>query len=248
MGNRSYLGLGTHRAMLGASSTILKTTAAPRMKKPLAKTPKSSSSGPDDAYEQAWVARGFSAIAGVDEVGRGPLAGPVVAAAVILDLAQVPAGLDDSKALNAKKRDALYPLIMAQARAVSVASVPSAVIDRINIRQATLRAMALALAGLSVKPDVMLVDGRDLPPCHIKGEAVIGGDAKVLSIAAASIIAKVVRDRMMARLDLDYPAYGFAAHAGYGTAKHLEALASFGPCPHHRLSFAPLKLKTGQDL
>ena len=133
---------------------------------------------------------------------------------------------------------------MAQARAVSVASLPASVIDVINIRQATLRAMALALSGLSVKPDVMLVDGRDLPPFAAKGEAVIGGDGKVLSIAAASIIAKVTRDRMMARLDRHYPAYGFAAHAGYGTAKHLQALSQQGPTKHHRLSFAPLKQKT----
>ena len=196
---------------------------------------------PTDHTEQAWLAQGFSAIAGVDEVGRGPLAGPVVVAAVILDLAQVPTGLDDSKALNAKKRAALYPLIMVQARAVSIASVPASVIDEINIRQATLRAMAFALSGLSVKPDVMLVDGRDLPPFAAKGEAVIGGDAKVLSIAAASIIAKVTRDRMMAQLDRHYPVYGFAAHAGYGTAQHLAAIAAHGPSPQHRLSFAPLK-------
>ena len=214
---------------------------ATMMKKSLENKHPTINAGPTDHIERAWCARGFSAIAGVDEVGRGPLAGPVVAAAVILDLAQVPAGLDDSKALNAKKRAALYPLIMAQARAVAIASVPASVIDRINIRQATLRAMALALGGLSVKPDVMLVDGRDLPQFAAKGEAVIGGDAKVLSIAAASIIAKVARDRMMARLHLHYPAYGFSAHAGYGTAKHLEALAAHGPCPHHRLSFAPLK-------
>jgi ribonuclease HII len=204
--------------------------------------------GPHDHYEQAWLSQGFSAIAGVDEVGRGPLAGPVVAAAVILDLAQVPAGLDDSKALNAKKRMALYPLIMAQARAVCVASLPASVIDAINIRQATLRAMALALSGLSVKPDVMLVDGRDLPSFAAQGEAVIGGDGKVLSIAAASIIAKVTRDRMMATLDRHYPAYGFAAHAGYGTAKHLQALSQHGPTAHHRLSFAPLKEKTPSGL
>jgi ribonuclease HII len=214
------------------------------MKKPASSSKPNPAQGPDDRYERAWMARDFHAVAGVDEVGRGPLAGPVVAAAVILDLSAVPAGLDDSKALNARKRDLLYPQIMAQARAVSVASVPAGVIDRINIRQATLRAMALALAGLSVKPDAMLVDGRDLPAFPIEGEAVIGGDAKVLSIAAASIIAKVVRDRMMAQLDRHYPVYGFAAHAGYGTARHLAALKAHGPCPHHRLSFAPLR----QDL
>ena len=187
------------------------------------------------------MARGFHAIAGVDEVGRGPLAGPVVAAAVILDLDAMPLGLDDSKALNARKRADLYPQIMGQARAVAVASVPAPVIDRINIRQATLRAMARALAGLSIKPDAMLVDGRDLPDIALKGEAVIGGDAKVLSIAAASIIAKVVRDDMMAALDLRYPVYGFSDHAGYGTARHLEAIRLHGPCPHHRRSFAPLR-------
>jgi ribonuclease HII len=204
--------------------------------------------GPDTQFEDTWNARGFHAVAGVDEVGRGPLAGPVVAAAVILDLECVPAGLNDSKALNAKKRDALYPVILAQARAVSVASVPANLIDRINIRQATLRAMTLALQGLSIKPDAMLVDGRDLPPFACAGEAVIGGDARVVSIAAASVIAKVVRDRMMARLDLHYPVYGFATHAGYGTAKHLAALAAHGPSPHHRLSFAPLRQSAFQGL
>lgn len=211
------------------------------MKKPASSAPNKSASRPDDRYERAWTARGFHAIAGVDEVGRGPLAGPVVAAAVILDLDSLPAGLDDSKALNARKRAELYPQIMARARAVAVATVPAPVIDRINIRQATLRAMAGALAGLSIRPDAMLVDGRDLPDIALKGEAVIGGDAKVLSIAAASIIAKVVRDDMMTALDLRYPAYGFSAHAGYGTARHLEALRLHGPCPHHRLSFAPLR-------
>ena len=217
------------------------------MKKPAVqktRMPKSlegQKTSPDDRYERAWMAQGFHAIAGVDEVGRGPLAGPVVAAAVILDLDAIPVGLDDSKALNARKRADLYPQIMAQARAVAVASVPAPIIDRINIRQATLRAMAGALAGLSIKPDAMLVDGRDLPAVALKGEAVIGGDAKVLSIAAASIIAKVVRDDMMTALDLRYPAYGFSAHAGYGTARHLEAIRLHGPCPHHRLSFAPLR-------
>jgi ribonuclease HII len=211
------------------------------MKVPVSRSKQQSPTGPDASYEQAWIARGYRAVAGVDEVGRGPLAGPVVAAAVILDLAHVPAGLDDSKALNAAKRAVLYPQIMAQARAVSVASVPARVIDHINIRQATLRAMAGALAGLSIRPDAMLIDGRDLPPVALEGEAVIGGDAKVLSIAAASIIAKVVRDRMMTELDQRYPVYGFAAHAGYGTARHLAAIRTQGPCPHHRLSFAPLR-------
>ena len=180
-------------------------------------------------------------IAGVDEVGRGPLAGPVVAAAVILDLACVPAGLADSKTLSAKKRAALFALIMEHAQAVAVASVPASVIDQINIRQATLRAMAGALSALSIKPDAILVDGRDLPVFPVAGEAVIGGDGKVLSIAAASIVAKMMRDQMMERLGAHYPVYGFADHAGYGTARHLEALKTHGPCPVHRLSFAPLK-------
>lgn len=186
------------------------------------------------------MAAGLMRIAGVDEVGRGPLAGPVVAAAVILDPLNLPQGLDDSKALSASKRERLYDLIMDRA-AVAISSVPAAVIDRINIRQATLLAMTRAVLALAVSPDHVLVDGRDVPPLPCSGQALIGGDGRSLSIAAASIVAKVTRDRLMARLALHDPRYGFEKHAGYGTRQHLAAISLHGPTAYHRLSFAPLK-------
>ena len=209
------------------------------MKAPVSK-PKPVKTAPDFKREQALLSSGFKWIAGVDEVGRGPLAGPVVAAAVILDPENLPSGLNDSKTLSASRRDALYLEIMRHA-CVAVASVPAPVIDRINIRQATLLAMSRAVKALSVAPDHVLVDGRDVPALPCSGEALIGGDGKSLSIAAASIIAKVTRDRLMERLSEHDPRYGFAAHAGYGTALHLAALAQYGPSQYHRLSFAPLK-------
>jgi ribonuclease HII len=192
------------------------------------------------ARELAARAEGFTCIAGLDEVGRGPLAGPVVSAAVVLDLDNVPRGLADSKALTAARREALFAEILATSR-VGIASVSHQEIDTINIRQASLLAMCRALAALPCKPDMALVDGNDPPGLPCATEAVIKGDSHIASIAAASIVAKVVRDRMMARLGQAYPAYGFASNAGYSTKAHLSAVANEGPCPFHRLSFSPLR-------
>lgn len=190
--------------------------------------------------ELAARAQGYTCVAGLDEVGRGPLAGPVVSAAVVLDLDRVPEGLADSKALTAAKRETLFAEILATSK-VGIASVSHAEIDTINIRQASLLAMCRALAALPCKPDMALVDGNDPPALPCSTEAVIKGDSSIASIAAASIVAKVIRDRMMARLGESYPAYGFANNAGYSTQMHLSVLASEGPCPFHRLSFSPLR-------
>jgi len=187
---------------------------------------------------------GHGSIAGLDEVGRGPLAGPVVAAAVVLDLKNVPAGLADSKMLDRDRREALFLEILATAE-VGIGSVSAAEIDRINIRQATLRAMCRALEALPCLPDVALVDGNDPPdlPCPV--HTIVKGDAHVPSIAAASIVAKVVRDRMMRRLGDVYPVYGFVSNVGYSTAPHLSALTQTGPCAYHRRSFAPVRIAAG---
>jgi ribonuclease HII len=190
--------------------------------------------------ERKLLRDGRRCVAGLDEVGRGPLAGPVVAAAVVLDPKRVPQGLADSKALTAERRETLFAEILKTAQ-VGVASVSHTEIDAINIRQASLLAMVRALAALPCSPDIALVDGNDPPalPCGV--EAVVKGDATVASIAAASIVAKVVRDRLMRRLGLLYPVYGFETNVGYSTAAHLEALAAHGPCPFHRRSFAPVR-------
>jgi ribonuclease HII len=193
--------------------------------------------GPDYSRE----ARLAEPVCGVDEAGRGPLAGPVVAAAVILDPRAIPVGLDDSKRLDAERRDTLFDRICATAH-VSVATASAATIDATDIRAATLTAMRRAIAGLAVRPHVALIDGRDVPPgLAIEGRALVKGDQLSVSIAAASIIAKVVRDRLMIAADATWPGYGFADHKGYGTARHLAAIARLGACPLHRLSFAPLK-------
>ena len=178
-------------------------------------------------------------ICGVDEAGRGPWAGPVCAAAVILDQYNIPAGLNDSKKLTQAKREALFPLIMATAE-VGVSLVSAAEIDEINILQATYRAMTRAVAALKTKPTLALIDGNRAPQLFCATQVIIGGDGKSLSIAAASIIAKVTRDRLMVEMDTDFPAYGFARHKGYGTAAHAAALAQHGPCTEHRKSFAPI--------
>jgi ribonuclease HII len=189
------------------------------------------------------LAQGFAPVAGVDEAGRGPLAGPVVAAAVILDPQAIPPGLADSKVLDEARREALYEAVMASALAASLASASPARIDATDIRKATLHAMAAAVAALAVPARHVLVDGRDLPalPLGVTGEAIVDGDALVLSIAAASILAKVHRDRLMRHVDAAHPAFGFAVHKGYGTKMHRQAIMDHGPCPHHRMTFGGLK-------
>lgn len=179
-------------------------------------------------------------LAGVDEAGRGPLAGPVTAAAVILDPARPIPGLDDSKKLSEKKRDALEPLIRERALAFCVASASVGEIDEMNILQATLLAMRRAVAGLPLAAQAVVVDGNKVTEFGVPAEAVVGGDARVPAISAASILAKVARDREMLALDAQFPGYGFAQHKGYGTAAHLAALARLGASPHHRRSFAPV--------
>ena len=185
-----------------------------------------------------WDAPGL--VAGVDEAGRGPLMGPVVAAAVILDDLHPIKGLADSKVLTALKRDKLYDEIRAKALCFSIAQASAAEIDEINILQATLLAMKRAVEGLRLKPAKVLVDGNRIPTLVIVAEAIVGGDALVPAISAASILAKVWRDRWCQEMDLAYPQYGFASHKGYGTAEHLAALRQHGACPEHRRTFSPV--------
>ena len=179
-------------------------------------------------------------VAGVDEAGRGPLMGPVVAAAVILDELNPIKGLADSKKLTALRREKLYDEIRAKALCCSIALATAEEIDSINILQATMLAMKRAVEGLRLKPNKVLVDGNRLPTLVILSEAIVGGDALVPAISAASILAKVYRDRWCAEFHLEYPQYGFAAHKGYCTAEHLAALREHGACPQHRRSFAPV--------
>ncbi|MEO6016402.1 MAG: ribonuclease HII [Polaromonas sp.] len=179
-------------------------------------------------------------MAGVDEAGRGPLMGPVVAAAVILDELNPIKGLADSKKLTALRREALYDEIRAKALCCSIAMATVDEIDTLNILQATMLAMKRAVEGLRLKPNKVLVDGNRLPTLVILAEAIVKGDALVPAISAASILAKVHRDRWCAEYHLEYPQYGFAGHKGYGTAEHLAALRQHGACPQHRRSFAPV--------
>jgi len=179
-------------------------------------------------------------VAGVDEAGRGPLAGPVVAAAVILDDLKPIPGLADSKTLSARQRERLSEAIHARALCFSVAHASVEEIDQLNILQATLLAMRRAVMGLRLKPHKVLVDGNRLPTLDIMAEAVVQGDRKVPAISAASILAKVARDRWCLEIDAEYPLYGFAAHKGYGTAQHLAALQRHGATPWHRRSFSPV--------
>ena len=188
-------------------------------------------------YEEACYVRGLHAVCGVDEAGRGPLAGPVTAAAVILPRGLIIEGLDDSKKVAEKKRRALYDVIMREAVAVAVVCVGPREIDEINILQATMKAMAEAVAQLPVRPDYVLVDGNRLPPWTYPSEAVIGGDAKSVSVAAASMIAKVTRDALMTEYDEQFPGYGFAKHKGYGTPAHIAAIGELGLSEIHRTSF-----------
>ena len=195
-------------------------------------------SGPDFSFEQAAMNAGHASVCGIDEAGRGPWAGPVVAAAVVLDPRRIPPGLNDSKKLTEARREAVYPVIMEYAR-VGIGIADQDHIDRDNILAATLWAMGEALAQLG-GTGLALIDGNRAPklPCAVR--TIIGGDGKSLSIAAASIIAKVTRDRMMTAFHHDYPQYDFARHKGYGTAEHQAALTLHGPCPLHRRSFAPI--------
>ena len=212
--------------------------AEPRL--PLAEDPVR----PTFARERAALRRGVWPVAGCDEAGRGPLAGPVVAAAVILDPKRIPRGLDDSKKLTPERREILYHRICARAE-VAIAVASRERIDRDNILRASLWALARAVAGLPVRPQLVFVDGRDRIDVGCDCTAVIGGDAAVLSIAAASIVAKVTRDRLMTRLGLAHPGYGFERHMGYSVPEHARALASLGPTEHHRRSFAPVAAKLG---
>lgn len=199
-------------------------------------------SKPHFRSEKVLAARGVWPVAGVDEAGRGPLAGPVVAAAVVLDPSRLPGGIDDSKKLSAARRDAGYEAILEQALSIAIGIASVTEIDQMNIRQATLTAMRRAIAGLSPGPQHVLIDGNALParlPCD--AQTMVKGDAISLSIAAASIVAKVTRDRLMILLDEEFPAYGFSGHMGYGTPAHLNALLRHGPCPHHRRGFAPVR-------
>ncbi len=180
-------------------------------------------------------------VAGVDEAGRGPLAGPVVAAAVILDDRQPIAGLADSKVLSPRRRELLFDEIRAKALACCIAEASVEEIDRLNILQASLLAMRRAVEGLRLVPRRVLVDGNQLPTLNMPAAAIVSGDAKVPSISAASILAKVYRDRLCLVLDRDFPDYGFAAHKGYPTSAHLAALRQHGACPVHRRSYAPVR-------
>jgi ribonuclease HII len=193
------------------------------------------------AFEQRARSRGYRLIAGIDEAGRGALAGPVVAAAVILPAGVRIDGVDDSKKLSPEKREHLFDVIMAQALRVGVGMAGHKVIDRINILQATRLAMQEAVGKLSPPPDYLLIDGITTIASPLPQKTIVKGDVLSLSIAAASIIAKVSRDRLMRELDQKYPGYGFAGHKGYGSADHMEAIRRLGPSPVHRLSFGGVK-------
>lgn len=200
-------------------------------------------------HERELRLAGFERIAGIDEVGRGSLAGPVVAAAVVLPERHRIKGLRDSKVLTRARREALYERILDRADAVGVGCIEVEVIDRINILQATKLAMTEALGRLPQRPDHLVIDALSLRDVDLPQRAIIDGDAISASIAAASIVAKVTRDRICAELDLRYPAYGFARNKGYGTQRHLDALLTEGPCEWHRRSFAPIRmLLAGEQL
>jgi ribonuclease HII len=191
-------------------------------------------------FESRILAKMGGPVAGVDEAGRGPLAGPVVAAAVIFERKRVPKGLDDSKVMTEAAREEAYTAIMRMALAVGVGEASVDEIDLVNIRQATHLAMARAVRALSLAPVFALVDGNDAPALPCPCDTIIGGDGRSASIAAASIIAKVTRDRMMSALHETFPVYGWLTNKGYGTEEHLEALGRHGPCVHHRRSFSPV--------
>lgn len=200
----------------------------------------------DYEFENAAIEEGYKVVCGIDEAGRGPLAGPVCAAAVILPSGLEIEGLNDSKKLSEKKREALYDIIKEKAVAYSIALVDEKTIDEINILQATFLAMRNAVDGLSVKPDIALIDGNQKPGLSIEQRTIVKGDAKSMSVAAASILAKVTRDRFMLELDKQYPQYQFAKHKGYGTKLHYECIAEHGVSPVHRRTF--LKKILGDNL
>ncbi|MEK8050580.1 ribonuclease HII [Ideonella sp. DXS22W] len=203
--------------------------------------PSRKSSKPVEPVQLGLTWDGPGLIAGVDEAGRGPLAGPVVAAAVILDDLHPIAGLADSKALTARRREKLFDEIRAKALACCIAEASVEEIDRLNILHATMLAMKRAVEGLRLVPHKVLVDGNRLPVLKMPGEAIVKGDAKVKAISAASILAKVHRDRLCDTLHAEHPQYGFATHKGYPTAEHLAALRQHGACPQHRRSYAPVR-------
>ena len=198
-------------------------------------------------YEKQAIAEGYTTVCGIDEAGRGPLCGPVCAAAVILPVDCEIEGINDSKKLSEKKREKLYDEIIRKAVCYAVSMVPADVIDEITILQATFLAMRNAVSGLSVQPDIALIDGNQKPGLTIEERTIVKGDAKSISIAAASILAKVTRDRYMLEADTKYPEYKFAQHKGYGTKLHYEMLAEYGLCPEHRRTFLKKILGDGND-
>lgn len=194
-------------------------------------------------FEQEAINKGYHRVCGVDEAGRGPLAGPVCAAAVILPENTIIEGVNDSKKLSEKKREALFEVIKAEAVSYSIAYASVEEIESMNILNATMLAMKRAVEGLDVKADYAMIDGNRLPDLCIDSECIIKGDAKSMSIACASILAKVSRDRLLYKYAEEYPMYGFDKHKGYGTKAHTAAIKEFGPCPYHRMSFLKKILK-----
>lgn len=188
-------------------------------------------------FEKEALAKGYKSLCGVDEAGRGPLAGPVCAAAVILPEGVIIDGVNDSKKLSEKKRESLFDVIREQALSYSIAYATVDEIEEINILNATMLAMRRAIDGLDIKADYAMIDGNKIPPLDIDAECIVKGDAKSMSIACASILAKVSRDRLLYKYAEEYPMYGFDKHKGYGTKVHREAILKYGPCPYHRKSF-----------
>ncbi|WP_444432670.1 ribonuclease HII [Ruminococcus sp.] len=188
-------------------------------------------------FEKEALAKGYKSVCGVDEAGRGPLAGPVCAAAVILPEGVIIDGVNDSKKLSEKKRESLFDVIREQALSYSIAYATVDEIEEINILNATMLAMRRAIDGLDIKADYAMIDGNKIPPIDIDAECIVKGDAKSISIACASILAKVSRDRLLYKYAEEYPMYGFDKHKGYGTKVHREAILKYGPCPYHRKSF-----------
>jgi ribonuclease HII len=200
---------------------------------------------PDFSVEAKLISKGARCVAGTDEAGRGPLAGPVVAAAVILNPDDIPHGLDDSKRMDKRAREEAFSRILEQARAVSLSSMPAEIIDATDIRKASLEAMRRAVAGLSLSTDHVLADGSDVPPgLTCPATALVKGDQRSVSVAAASIVAKVMRDRMLGVAGAVHAYYGFDANAGYGTVQHIKALSEHGPIARlHRFTFAPIRVR-----